>query len=246
MDPLSLLGLLLGLAALVGGNYLEGGHLGALVNGPAAIIVVGGTVGAALIQTSLPSFKRALVLLRWVVFPPRIQIEDGIAKVILWSQTARKEGLLGLEPVAELEPDSFCRKGLELLVDGCEPEQIRNVLELELYAIESRDLYAAKVYEGMGGYAPTIGIIGAVLGLIHVMGNLADPSRLGAGIATAFVATVYGVGFANLLLLPVSNKLKAIVRQGSQYREMLIEGLLSIADGENPKAIELKLKGFVS
>lgn len=246
MDPLSLIGLLLGLGALIGGNYLEGGHLSALVNVPAAIIVLGGTTGAALIQTSLDSFKRALQLLRWVLFPPRIKLEDGIKKVIRWSQTARKEGLLGLEPVADLEPDRFSRKGLELLVDGCEPEQIRNVLELELYAIESRDLYAAKVYEGMGGYAPTIGIIGAVLGLIHVMGNLADPSRLGSGIATAFVATVYGVGFANLLLLPIANKLKLLVLESSQYREMLIEGLLSIADGENPKAIELKLKGFVS
>ena len=129
--------------------------------------------------------------------------------------------------------------------DGAEPEAIRSILEVDLYTQESRDLQAAKMFESMGGYAPTIGIIGAVMGLIHVMGNLADPSQLGSGIAVAFVATIYGVSFANLLLLPIGNKLKTLVLQQSRYREMLLEGILSIAEGENPRAIEMKLQGFV-
>ncbi|WP_426417572.1 flagellar motor protein [Aestuariirhabdus sp. LZHN29] len=244
MDLLSVVGLLLALFAVIGGNYLEGGHVEALMNGPAAVIVFGGTIGAAFIQTSGATFRRALVILSWVFFPPRIDITQGISKVVNWSMTARKEGLLGLETIADAEPDPFARKGLQLLVDGSEPEALRAVLEVDLYAAESTDMHAAKVYESMGGYSPTIGIIGAVMGLIHVMGNLADPSQLGAGIAVAFVATIYGVALANLLLLPVANKLKYNVHRNSQYREMMIEGILAIAEGENPRAIELKLQGF--
>src|SRR5690606_36098150 len=132
-----------------------------------------------------------------------------------------------------------------VLGGGAEPESIRSILEVDLYTQEARDIQAAKVFECMGGYAPTIGIIGAVMGLIHVMGNLADPSQLCSGIAVAFVATIYGVGMANLLLLPIGNKLMAIAQRESRYREMLLEGLLSIAEGENPRAIELKLQGFI-
>lgn len=245
MDVLSLVGLILALVAIIGGNFLEGGHIGALANGPAALIVVGGTLAAALVQTPVLVLKRALGLLRWIVLPPKVDLVGGINRVVGWSMTARKEGLLGLESIADAEPDPYARKGLQLLVDGVEPEAIRSILEVDLFNQEGRDLQAAKVFEAMGGYAPTIGIIGAVMGLIHVMGNLADPSQLGNGIAVAFVATIYGVGMANLLLLPVGNKLKSLVLRQSSYREMLMEGLLSIAEGENPRSIELKLQGFV-
>ncbi|MFB4393981.1 MULTISPECIES: flagellar motor protein [unclassified Pseudomonas] len=245
MDVLSLIGLILAFVAIVGGNFLEGGHAGALVNGPAALIVIGGTLAAALLQSPLSAFKRALQILRWIFFPPRVDLPGGIDRVVNWSLTARKEGLLGLEGVADAEPDPYARKGLQLLVDGAEPESIRSILEVDFLTQESRDIQAAKVYECMGGYAPTIGIIGAVMGLIHVMGNLGDPSQLGTGIAVAFVATIYGVASANLVLLPVANKLKAIVMRQSRYREMLLEGLLSIAEGENPRSIELKLQGFM-
>ena len=245
MDALSLIGLLLAFVAIVGGNLLEGGHVGALVNGPAALIVLGGTLAAALVQAPLPAFKRALQIVRWIIFPPRVDFASGIDRVIGWSLTARKEGLLGLEGVADGEPDPYARKGLQLLVDGAEPESLRGILEVDFLTQEGRDLQAAKVYESMGGYAPTIGIIGAVMGLIHVMGNLADPAQLGNGIAVAFVATIYGVASANLVLLPVANKLKALIVRQSRYREMLLEGLLSIAEGENPRSIELKLQGFV-
>ena len=244
MDVLSLIGIIMAFVAIIGGNYLEGGHLGALANGPAALIVLGGTVGAALLQSPMSAFKRAMQTVVWILFPPRIDMAGGIDRVVNWSLTARKEGLLGLEGVADTEPDNYSRKGLQLLVDGVEPETIRSVLEVDYLTQESRDIEAAKVFESMGGYAPTIGIIGAVMGLIHVMGNLADPGQLGSGIAVAFVATIYGVASANLVLLPIASKLKAIAMRQSLYREMLLEGILSIAEGENPRSIELKLQGF--
>jgi len=245
MDILSLLGVILGFGAILGGNYLEGGHVEALFNGPAAVIVIGGTFAAILLQTPFQTLKRGLVMLRWVFIPPYVSMDDGIEKVIAWSMRARKEGLLGLEASVEKETEPFCEKGLQLLVDGSEPEVIRNVLELDLISKERYDLSSAKIYDGMGGYAPTIGIIGAVMGLIHVMSNLADPTSLGSGIATAFVATIYGVAFANMLLFPIGSKLKNLVLKQSQYREMLIEGLVAISEGENPRSIELKLRGFI-
>ncbi|MBO3275749.1 flagellar motor protein [Pseudomonas schmalbachii] len=244
MDVLSLVGLILALVAIVGGNFIEGGHIGALANGSAALIVIGGTLAAALVQTPVQVLKRAMTMLRWVFFPPRIDLVGGIHRVVGWAMSARKEGLLGLEALADSEADPYARKGLQLLVDGVEPEVIRSILEVDMVNQEERDLQAARVFESMGGYAPTIGIIGAVMGLIHVMGNLADPGQLGSGIAVAFVATIYGVGLANLLLLPMGNKLKSLVLRQSSYREMLMEGLLSIAEGENPRSIELKLQGF--
>jgi chemotaxis protein MotA len=245
MDILSIAGVIIGFAAILGGNALEGGHLSALVNGPAAMIVIGGTLGAASLQTPLPMLKLALQRMIWVFRPPLLDYRGGVSRIVRWATAARKEGLLGLESVADSEKDPFARKGLQLLVDGSEPDSIRAVLELESYLRERRDIDAAKFYESMGGYSPTIGIIGAVMGLIHVMGNLADPSRLGPGIAVAFVATIYGVALANLFFLPVASKLKTRARGEAQFREMMIEGIIAIAEGENPRVIEMKLNGFV-
>ncbi len=245
MDVLSLVGLVMAFVAIIGGNYLEGGHIAGLLNGPAALIVFGGTLGAALLQTPVSHFKRATQILSWVIFPPYANLSSAINNVIGWSMTARKDGLLGLEAIADAELDPYAQKGLQLLVDGVETEDIRSIMEVDLYTQEDRDLNAAKFFECMGGYAPTIGIIGAVMGLIHVMGNLADPSQLGSGIAVAFVATIYGIGSANLLFLPIASKIKTMVIRQSRYREMLLEGILSIADGENPRSIELKLQGFM-
>ena len=236
---------MIGFAALLGGNFLEGGSWSSLINGPAAIIVLGGTLGAAILQTPLVGLKRALAIFKWIFRPPSRKFSVGIAQVVKWANAARKEGLLGLENLSENERDSFSQKGLQLLVDGSEPEVIRHVLETDLIVAEQRDHDAVQFYESMGGYAPTIGIIGAVMGLIHVMQHLADPAELGPGIAIAFVATIYGVAFANLFLLPIANKLKACIKQQSQYRELIIEGIISIADGENPKAIERKLSGYL-
>ncbi len=246
MDILSLIGVILGFVAIIGGNYLEGGHVASLFNAPAAVIVIGGTFAAILLQTPWDVLRRGMSMSRWVLFPPYVSLEDGIEKVVGWSMRARKEGLLGLEASVNAESEAFAEKGLQLLVDGSEPEVIRNVLELDLVTRERYDLQAAKIFDGMGGYSPTIGIIGAVMGLIHVMSNLADPSSLGAGIATAFVATIYGVAFANLLFFPIGSKLKTIVQRQSQYHELLIEGLVAISEGENPRSIEMKLRGFLN
>lgn len=245
MDKLSILGVIIGFAALLGGNFWEGGSWQSLVNGPAALIVIGGTLGAAILQTPKRNLRRALALFKWVLQPPQLPFAQGVKRVVSWANTARRDGLLGLERIAEAEKDPFSRKALQLLVDGSEPEVMRHILETELLVTEQRDLEASQFYESMGGYAPTIGIIGAVMGLIHVMQNLSDPAELGPGIAVAFVATIYGVAFANLLLLPVANKLKMCVREVSHYRELMIEGVISIANGENPRAIEMKLSGYL-
>ncbi len=245
MDLLSIIGVILAFGAVIGGNFLEGGSVDALINLPATIIVIGGTFAAIMLQTSLKLLKHAGRMLLWVFMPPYVSLEDGVDKVVKWSMRARKEGLLGLETVAGKETEIFAKKGLQLLVDGAEPDTIRSVMELELIAKENRDFEGAKVYESMGGYSPTIGIIGAVMGLIHVMSHLEDPASLGSGIATAFVATIYGVAFANLLLFPIANKLKAVIKLESLYRELMIEGLVSISEGENPRSIELKLRGFL-
>lgn len=244
MDILTLIGILLALIAILGGNVLEGGHMSSLVQITAFVIVMGGTVGAVMVQTPVRTFLHAMKVVRWVFVPLKLNPAETAEKIVSWSNIARREGLLGLEAIAEDEPDPFARKGLQLLVDGSEPEVIRSILEVEIDAREHRDIQAARVFDGMGGYAPTIGIIGAVMGLIHVMNNLADPSRLGSGIATAFVATIYGVGFANLLFLPMANKLKAQVHNQTRFREMVVEGVISIAEGENPRNIETRLQGY--
>lgn len=245
MDVLSLIGVVIALGAILGGNLLEGGHTGSLVQLTAFIIVIGGTLGAVMLQTPLAVFVRALKMAAWVVTPPKVEGERTIHKIVEWSRVSRKEGLLGLEVFAEQEPDGFARKCLQLLVDGSEPEAIRGIMEVELAVTEGHDLMAAKVYDAAGGYSPTLGILGAVMGLIHVMQNLSDPGKLGPGIAVAFVATIYGVAAANLFLLPMGNKLKAIVGDQAQFREMIIEGIIAIAEGENPRTIENKLRGYL-
>ena len=245
MDFLTLIGLIVGIAAILLGQYFEGGHISTLINGPAALIVLGGTLGAVMLQSPMKVFVRAMRMLPWIVIPPRIDNQAAINKIINWSNIARREGLLGLENIEETEKDPFARKGLQLLIDGSEPESIRSIMEVDINTREHFDLQAAKVFERMGGYSPTIGIIGAVLGLIQVMGNLSDPSRLGAGIAVAFVATIYGVAAANLLFLPMSKKLMSMVHTYSQHREMIVEGMVSIAEGENPRNIEVKLLGYL-
>ena len=246
LDTLSLLGLAVAVLAVVGGVYLEGGHPTSLWQLTALLIVGGGTVGATMLQTPMAIFLRAMKMFVWAFSPPELQIQPSIRKVVRWSQLARKSGLLTLDTMAKKESDPFVRKGLQLLVDGNEPETIRSIMEVDLSAKEQWDLHAAKVFEAMGGYSPTIGILGAVMGLIHVMNNLTDPSKLGVGIATAFVATIYGVGLANLFFLPIANKLKNIIFHQSQFRELIIEGIIAIAQGENPRNIETKLRGYLN
>jgi len=245
VDILSAIGFVLALVAVLVGAVLKGAGIHALLSAAAFMIVVVGTFAAIFIQTPLAVFKHAMARISWVFKPPPLQAEELIRKIVEWSTIARKQGLLGLEPLIEQEADPFVRRGLQLVVDGGEPDSIRAILEVEVGVREHADQRAAKVWEGMGVYAPTLGIIGAVLGLMAVMQNLADPSKLGHGIAAAFTATVYGIGLANLFFLPIAGKLKGIVGEQTQVREMVIEGVVSIVLGENPRAIESKLHGYL-
>jgi chemotaxis protein MotA len=246
MDILTLVGLIVGFGGIIGGMLMEGGHISSLLNAPAFLIVFGGTIGAVLIQLPMDVFKRALGLAKWAFMPPTIAMQPAIEKIVEWSNIARKEGLLRLEDYIQQESDPFAQKALQLLVDGKEPEEIRHILEMDLGMREENNLQAITFFEGLGGYAPTIGIIGAVLGLIHVMGNLADPSKLGGGIAAAFVATIYGLVLANVFALPMGNKIKSSVKKQTRLGELVIEGIIAIAHGENPRNIESRLQGFLA
>jgi chemotaxis protein MotA len=244
MDFLTIIGLVVAFGGIFLGQLLEGGKLSSILQLTAFIIVIGGTMGAVMVQYRLPVFVRSLKMVPWIILPPKTDPQPIIQELLEWSNTARKNGLLALEGLLESVTDPFMRKGLQMLVDGSEPAKIRATLEVDMDSRSEIERQAARVFESAGGYSPTIGILGAVLGLIHVMENLADPAKLGAGIATAFVATIYGVGSANLLFLPISNKLKGIVHQQNYLREMIIEGLIGIAEGENPKLIEGRLQSF--
>ena len=245
MDVISILGLVVGLAAILGGQWLEGGHLSSLVQPTAFVIVMGGTFGAVMLQSPFATFMQGMGMAKWVFAPPVLPQRELIERIMEWSHTARREGLLALEGyLAELN-DPFLRKGLQLLVDGAEPDRVREVLEVEIAAREDQMKLAAKVWESAGGYAPTIGILGAVMGLIHVMENLSDPSKLGAGIAVAFVATIYGVGSANLIFLPIAKKLLAHVARLTLMRDMYVDGLIGVASGDNPRIIESRLQGYI-
>ena len=245
MDKLSVIGVILALFAIIGGSILKGAGVGGLVNPAAFVIVMVGTVASIMLHTPGPTFKRGMYIVRWVFKPPSEDLPALIAQVLEWSNAARKQGLLSLEPLIEAQTDPFLKKGLQMLVDGAEPDAIRSVLEVDMATREHFDLDAAKVFEGMGIYAPTLGIIGAVLGLMAVMKNLADPSQLGHGIAAAFTATIYGIASANLFFLPMASKLKASVKAQGKSREIVLEGLIAIATGENPRNIEAKLQGYL-
>ena len=244
MDKLSVAGLVIAILAIYIGFSLDGGKITALFELPAFIIVVGGTLGAVMLQSSLTQFTHAISLLKWVFLPPQYDVDQGINDIVSWAEKARESGYLALEDIALEIEDAYTQKGLNSIVDGIDIENFRTSLELDLDIYREHSLRSANVYEAMGGYSPTIGILGAVLGLIHAMSNLTQPDLLGQGIATAFIATIYGVGFANLIYLPIANKIRAIIHQQTMYREMVSEGLIGIAHGENPHAIENRLSAF--
>lgn len=246
MDYGSLIGITIALAGIIGGQLLEGGYAGSLLQSAAFLIVLGGTVGAVMVQSPARVFVRGIKMAKWMVLPPQFAPQQMIADILRWSHSARREGLLALEQHADMSADPFARKGLQLLADGASAEKLREALEVEIISFEEYHRQAARIWEAAGGYAPTIGILGAVLGLIHVMENLTEPARLGSGIAVAFVATIYGVGLANLVFLPVANKLKALIARQVLVREMVVDGLISIANGENPHMIENRLLGYVT
>lgn len=245
LDRISVAGLLLGLGAIVIGQLLEGGHVASLLQPTALLIVLGGTAGAVMLQSPLPTFMAGLRMARWVFVTPHIDAEPMIRNILNWSHISRREGLLALEKQQARLHDPYQAHGLQLLVDGAEPGSLRSVMEVQIDAYETQLRQAARIWESAGGYAPTIGILGAVMGLIHVMENLTDPSRLGAGIAVAFVATIYGVGLANLVFIPMAKKLQATIGRMVALREVYLDGLVGIANGENPRVIEGRMRGHL-
>ena len=245
MDRSSVIGILLGIAAIVAGNMLEGGAVGSIVQWTAAVIVFGGTVGATLLSFPFSDVGRAVLSLRDVFFGGRFNSEQVIRRIVDFSVIGRRNGLIALESELVYVEDSFLRRAIRLAVDGMNHKMLRETMEQEIATYEDERRREAKVWETAGGFAPTIGILGAVLGLIHVMENLTDPSKLGAGIAVAFVATVYGVGSANLVLLPLSKKLHRRIDDELYKRELILEGVIGIQSGVNPYYLEQRLRSFV-
>lgn len=246
IDRGSILGIILGLTAIIGANYIEGGSSGSLFQLTAALIVFGGTLGATLLSFPLKDIIEAGKSLKDVFFVRETPPEPIINRIINFAYIARKNGMIALENELITIEDSFLRKSLRLAIDGMNPRVLRETMEQENLTYEQNKKRIAKVFETAGGFAPTIGIIGAVLGLIHVMENLSDPSRLGAGIAVAFVATIYGVGSANLILLPISKRLLNKINSDLLLREMMLEGVIAIQLGINPHYIEEKLRVFIA
>jgi chemotaxis protein MotA len=237
VDLTSLLGLLLALAGIFVGHTLDGGKFSSLIQPAAFAIVVVGTFGAVLLQTKSKAFVRGVRMLRWVFVTPPDRRQALAREIHLWSLSARRDGLLSLEQYMA-KADPFIQKGLRLVVDGIQPDKLRSLMHTEINNYEFRERQAARIWESAAGYAPTVGILGAVLGLIHVMENLSDPSRLGAGIAVAFVSTVYGVGLANLFFYPVGNKIKGIVSERVAQYEILADVFHDIATGDYTRVID--------
>jgi chemotaxis protein MotA len=238
-------GLFLAVGGIAGGLVMEGGRLRDVAQITAAMIVLGGTIGAVMITTPLSVLIRAGRQLGNLFFSSTESLAERIEEIIEFATQARKSGIVSLEsPAASIE-DPFLRKALELAVDGVEPARIRDIMELDIELFEKNAEAEAKVFESAGGYAPTIGIIGAVLGLIQVMKNLANVDEVGRGIAVAFVATIYGVGAANIFFLPAAGKLKARSHELVRIRELTLEGILGIAEGVNHRLIRIKLEAFL-
>src|SRR5882724_8727876 len=245
LDFATFAGLIIGLGGIVGGLILEGGTISQIVAPTALLIVLGGTLGAVLVSTPLASLRAGMRSLAGVFFEKTQDPESMIEKLVDYSTKARKNGIVSLEPVADQAPDPFLRKALNLAVDGTDLQELRSMMELEITMEEHRADAEAAIFMSAGGYSPTIGIIGAVLGLIQVMKDLADIEKVGHGIATAFVATIYGVAFANLFFLPVAGKIKARALQKTQIRELMLEGVVGIVEGLNPKLIRSKLGAYL-
>ena len=245
MDIATIIGIVLALGSILGGQILEGGHPGSIMQLTAFIIVMGGTIGAICVQNPLSVVLKGFSLLKLGIMDSKHDNKGTITTIIDLANVSRKQGLLALEGKLKDIHDPFFRKGVQLIVDGTDPKAVHEILEIDVEFQEEEGIKAAKVWEAAGGYAPTVGIIGAVLGLIHVMENLADPSKLGGGIAVAFVATVYGVGAANLFFLPLASKLKFKLKEEAASRVMIIMGLVGLAQGENPRLLQEKLEGYL-
>lgn len=246
MDKGTWTGLFVALGGIILGLLLEGGNVGQILQPTAAIIVFGGTFGAVLIQFPLPVVIGAFKKLANVFFEPKYEGQRWIAGLIGFANTARRKGIISLDEQLDAIQQPFLRKSLMLAIDGTEPQELRKTMELDMDSSAEQEENIPKVYESAGGFSPTIGIIGAVLGLIQVMQHLQNIEEVGRGIAVAFVATIYGVGSANLFFLPVAGKLRLRIREAQVLREMTLEGVISILEGMNPRMLETRLRGFLN
>jgi chemotaxis protein MotA len=237
-------GIVLAAVGILGGLLLEGGQLKDVIQITAALIVVGGTLGSVMVNTPMHTLLAAGGRMRAVLVESAQNPSQRIEVLIDFATKARKAGIVSLEREVQALEDLFLKKALSLAMDGADLQDIRNMLELEMTSTENRADQEAKVFESAGGYAPTIGIIGAVLGLIQVMKNLSDVNEVGHGIAVSFVATVYGVALANILLLPIANKIKARAHEEVRLMELTMEGVTGIVEGMNPKLLRIKLEAF--
>lgn len=245
MDLTSIIGIIAGISFILVGQIMEGGNIGQLLQITAAFIVFGGTFGAVVLSFSAEEFKNCISALKLVFGGTGINLDTLIQDILKYAIKARKDGIIALEKEAKTVTEPLLRLGLEAVADGADPQLARGMMENQITQLEAKIEGASKVWESAGGFSPTIGIIGAVLGLIQVMQNLSDPSKLGAGIAVAFVATVYGVGFANLISIPISTKIKFKAKKVLLSKELILEGIMAIQAGESPSLIERKLKTFI-
>jgi chemotaxis protein MotA len=245
MDIATMLGLLLGIGALLGSFLMEGGHLSALIQWPAIILVVVGTFGATIITTSLKQVKALPELIKIAAFEKKLNPQQLIELIFELAQGARKNGLLSLEKDLANVREPFLKKALQLAIDGFETNKIKEILEIEMSYVEERHKSGAAFFQKLGGFSPTLGIMGTVLGLIHALGNLENSSNIASSIAAAFIATLWGVALANLIYLPISDKLKARHQDETLCLEIITEGVIALAMGDNPRVIRMKLLSFL-
>ncbi|MEO8800432.1 MAG: flagellar motor protein [Polyangiaceae bacterium] len=243
MEPL--IGILVALGFVIAGNVIEGGKLQSLLGGPAALIVLGGTLGAVIVQFPFSTLKGALNGAKAAMGKSKLNPQKVLDEIVDYANRARRDGILALEKVAPGASDPFLAKALMMAIDGADSNTLRDTMEIAISHQEEEGEDGAKVFEAAGGYTPTVGIIGAVLGLIHVMSNLSDINAVGEGIASAFVATIYGVAAANILLLPFAGRIKMRVRDEVAVKTMMLTGVLAIQEGMNPKLVRERLAEFV-
>lgn len=245
MDLATIVGLVIGWGAILAAVIIEGGELRGFLNLSAFVLVFFGTYGATMISFSIKDMVGLVGVTRQAFFGKQMELGEMIRTLVGFAEKARREGLLVLEEDLEQLGDEFLRKGVQLAVDGTDPEMVREILETEIEHLAARHHTGESIYATMGGFAPTLGIIGTVMGLVHMLANLSDPGSMGPAIAAAFIATLYGVSIANLVFLPISNKLKARNAEELAGRQMTVEGILAIQSGDNPRIVEEKLKSFL-
>lgn len=246
MDFATIAGLLLAWGALLGALLMEGGELVALINIPAALLVFGGTLGAATISFRTKQIASLPEVLAQAFTEASHDVTEVISRLVHFAERARREGLLVLEKESQEIEDEFLRKAIRLAVDGTDPELVREILTTEIHFLQARHRVGENIFSTLGGFAPTLGIIGTVMGLIHMLTNLSDPGKMGPLIAGAFIATLYGVSSANLIFLPIANKLKLRSAEEVLVREIMVEGILAIQAGDNPRIVEEKLKAYLA